>query len=52
MSIIKQFIKDSPIYLNGFCVGWLTFGREYNTIDVILFVIAGLTFLFFKNDKK
>jgi hypothetical protein len=49
MKIIKQFIKDLPIYINGFCVGWLTFGREYGVLEVVLFAISAITFIIYKN---
>lgn len=46
-------IKDNMYnLLNGFCVGYLTFGREFGITEVVLFVIAGITFLLTSSKSK
>lgn len=42
---IEEFIKDIPTYLNGFAVGWLFFGTKMEVLDIIMFVIAAITYL-------
>lgn len=39
-------MNKSDVYslLNGFCVGYLTFGREFGVTELVLFAIAGITF--------
>lgn len=42
--------KESIIsLLNGMCIGYLTFGREFGTTEVILFGIAFITFAILSN---
>ena len=47
-----KFLKDLPIYLNGFAVGWLFFGiPNVGLIDVAMFGLAMITFLWYGKTK-
>jgi hypothetical protein len=44
----KQFIKDLPIYLNGFAIGWI-FWRlpKYEIMDILMYVLSAITFFWY-----
>lgn len=48
----NQIIKDLPIYLNGFAISYLTFGRQFGIVDILFFIIAGLSFAFYGRSFK
>ena len=49
----KQFIKDLPIYLNGFAVTMLLWGIPKITIsDAIMFALAAITFFWYGKNTK
>jgi hypothetical protein len=50
--MMKTFIKDLPIYINGFCVGWLAFGREWGTTEIILIAFCAISFVWGMNINK
>jgi hypothetical protein len=49
---MKQFKEYLPVYLNGFCTGFLAFGREYGATEIILLVICAITFTWYSHNIK
>lgn len=41
---MNSFKKDLPLYLNGFAVTHLFLRTQCDCIDLVMFVIAGITF--------
>lgn len=52
METNNKLKNDVYNLLNGFCVGYLTFGREFGITEVVLFAIAGITFLLTSHNSK
>ena len=48
----KQFIKDLPIYLNGFAVGILFFGSDISVTNVLAYALAMITFIWYGKINK
>jgi hypothetical protein len=49
----EKLLKDLPIYLNGFAVGMLFFSiPNIQVIDVCMFILCGVTFLWYGKTKK
>ena len=48
----KQFVKDLPIYLNGFAVGMLFFGSDISATNVLAYALAMITFLWYGKINK
>jgi hypothetical protein len=49
----KQFLKDLPIYLNGFAVGMLLWSiPEISVLDITMFVLAMVTFFWYGKIKS
>jgi hypothetical protein len=49
----SKFLKDLPIYLNGFAVGMLFFAiPNIHVIDIVMFTLAGATFIWFGKTRK
>jgi nitrogen fixation-related uncharacterized protein len=49
----KRFIKDLPIYLNGFAVGMLFWSiPNRGVLDIAMLVLAGVTFLWWAKNQK
>ena len=48
----KSWKTDFPIYLNGFALGWLTFGRDFGWAEVTLYLAAGVSFLWYARTKQ
>lgn len=50
---MKQFIKDLPIYLNGFVVSWLFFEIPYRgAFHWTMFGLACISFLWYGSNMK
>lgn len=49
---MKQFKKDLPLLLNGFFVGLLTYGRDFSMYEVSLFILSGITIVWYGNNLK
>lgn len=48
-----KFLKDLPIYLNGFALGWLFFSiPNIQVIDIAMFILAMVTFFWFGKTIK
>ena len=43
----KQFVKDLPIYLNGFAVGMLFFRSGVSSTNVVAYALAMITFFWY-----
>ncbi len=53
ISMGKQFLKDLPIYLNGFAVGMLLWSiPEISVLDITMFVLAMVTFFWYGKIKS
>lgn len=49
----KKFLEDLPIYLNGFSVGYLTFGRaQIGVTEIICFFLCLISFIWYGQNKK
>lgn len=47
----KRFIKDLPIYLNGFAVGFLFWGLPKHTImDVLMYILSVISFFWYEKN--
>jgi hypothetical protein len=49
---MKTFIKDLPIYVNGFCTGYLVFGREWGGLELMLMGLCIISFTWAVDTKK
>jgi len=44
----KQFIKDLPIYLNGFAVGFIFWSLpKYDIISILMYILSMVTFFWY-----
>lgn len=43
--MIKKFIKDLPIYVNGYAVTYLFLQASFNWVNVVMWVLAAGSFL-------
>jgi hypothetical protein len=51
--MMKQFIKDLPIYINGFCVGFLFVSNPNIKIQhIIMFMLASISFIWYGYAKS
>ena len=48
----KQFVKDLPIYLNGFAVGMLFFRSGVSSTNVVAYALAMITFFWYGKINK
>lgn len=49
----SELLKDLPIFLNGFAVGWLLFGiPKIQAIDIVMYILAMLTFIWYGKANK
>jgi hypothetical protein len=48
----KQFVKDLPIYLNGFAVGMLFFRSDVSSTNVVAYASAMITFFWYGKINK
>jgi hypothetical protein len=48
----KQFVKDLPIYLNGFAVGMLFFRSDVSPTNVVAYALAMITFFWYGKINK
>lgn len=49
----SKFVDDLPIYLNGFGVGYLTFGRSpLGVAELVCFGLCLISFIWYGNAKK
>jgi hypothetical protein len=48
---MEKLKRDAPVYLNGFFIGLLVFGREWGTTEIVLLLLCGITFVWAKNQK-
>ena len=48
----KQFVKDLPIYLNGFAVGMLFFRSDVSATNVVAYAVAMITFFWYGKINK
>jgi len=46
------FVKDLPIYLNGFAVGMLFFRSDVSATNVVAYALAMITFLWYGKENK
>ena len=46
------FVKDLPIYLNGFAVGMLFFRSDVSATNVVVYALAMITFLWYGKINK
>lgn len=50
---MKQFLKDLPIYLNGFAVGMLFWGiPKISVLDISMYILAMVTFFWYGKNMK
>jgi hypothetical protein len=49
---MKQFLKDLPIYINGFVVTRLFMNTPISTFDVTMFVLALISFIWYGAGKR
>ena len=48
-----KFLKDLPIYLNGFAVGWIFWGiTSIGIFDISMFVLAIISFFWYGEKQK
>ena len=49
----KQFLKDLPIYLNGFAVGMLLWDiPKISVLNILMYVLAMVTFFWYGKNKQ
>lgn len=48
----NQLVKDLPLYINGFVVTYLFMGTKCNIIDIVMFGLAILSFIWYGINKK
>jgi hypothetical protein len=47
-----RLLKDLPIFLNGFAVGWLLIGNpNIGTIEIVMYFLAMITFFWYGRTK-
>jgi hypothetical protein len=52
ISMGKQFLKDLPIYLNGFAVGMLFWDiPKISVLNISMYVLATVTFFWYGKNK-
>jgi hypothetical protein len=48
-----KFLKDLPIYLNGFAVGFLLFGiTDIGLMDISMYILAMISFFWYGRTQK
>jgi hypothetical protein len=48
-----KFLKDLPIYLNGFAVGFLLFGiPNIGLMDISMYILAMISFFWYGRTQK
>lgn len=48
----NQLIKDLPLYINGFTVGFLFMRTECNIVDVTMFGLAIVSFFWHGRNER
>jgi succinate-acetate transporter protein len=49
----QKFIKDLPIYLNGFAVGMLLWSiPNIGFVDIVCYILAMITFFWYGEQQK
>jgi hypothetical protein len=49
----EKFLKDLPIYLNGFAVGFLFWGiASIGIFDIVMFILSIITFFWYGETTK
>lgn len=49
----QKFIKDLPIYLNGFAVGMLLWSiPNIGFVDIACYILAMITFFWYEKQQK
>ena len=48
----NQVVKDLPLYINGFAVGYLFVRTECNVVDIIMFGLAMLSLFWYGRNQK
>lgn len=50
---MKEFIKDLPLYINGFAVGSLLFSNpEIGPYEISMFILAGVTLVWHGRNER
>lgn len=50
--IIKQLREDIPLYINGFCNGYLLVSKEVGVIEIVLFVLSPISLAWIIHNVK
>jgi len=49
----EKILKDLPVVLNGFAIGWLLFGiPNIQVIDIVMSILAMVTFIWYGKIKS
>jgi hypothetical protein len=49
---MKQFTKDLPVYINGFVITKLFIATPMSTSDIVMVILAGITFFWYGYNEK